>query len=107
MKEAIFHPRVIEFVRGLTRQARKEIGEAIRDLQKGLFVTMPSSRPMPGVASGVHELRIKEEGKQIRIFYYLKLGDRVLIFHAFEKKTQKTPRFEIELGKKRLRELLQ
>jgi phage-related protein len=34
------------------------------------------------------------------------LADAVLIFHAFAKKTQKTPDREIVLGKKRLKEML-
>jgi phage-related protein len=36
----------------------------------------------------------------------VKVADAVLIFHAFAKKTQKTPDREIELGKKRLKEML-
>jgi phage-related protein len=40
------------------------------------------------------------------VFYYTKLGDRVLIFHAFAKKTQKTPHHEVVLAKERLKELL-
>jgi phage-related protein len=34
------------------------------------------------------------------------VDDAVLIFHAFAKKSQKTPDREIELGKKRLKEML-
>jgi len=40
---------------------RKEIGEALRDLQKGMSLGMPISRPMPSVSTGVHELRVKDE----------------------------------------------
>jgi phage-related protein len=36
----------------------------------------------------------------------LKIANYILVFHAFEKKTQKTPIHEIELGKKRLKEFL-
>ena len=42
-----------------------------------------------------------------RVFYYAKLADSVLIFHAFTKKTQKTPPDEIALGQKRLKEMLE
>jgi len=41
-----------------------------------------------------------------RVFYYTKLADSVLIFHAFAKKTQKTPPHEIALAQKRLKEML-
>jgi phage-related protein len=41
-----------------------------------------------------------------RVFYYTKLADSLLIFHAFAKKTQKTPQHEIALARKRLKEML-
>lgn len=67
---------------------------------------MPNSRPMPGVAAGVSELRVSGEDGSIRAFYYTASPQGVLVFHAFVKKTQRTPPLEIELGRKRLKELL-
>lgn len=67
---------------------------------------MPLSRPMPSVAAGAEELRIKDRSGAYRIFYYTKLAKSVLIFHAFVKKTQKTPEHEIALAKIRLREMI-
>ena len=61
---------------------------------------------MPRVAAGVSELRVKEEDGSFRSFYYTASKRGVLVFHAFVKKTQRTPPLEIELGKKRLKELL-
>jgi len=42
----------------------------------------------------------------VRVFYFLKLADAILVFHAFQKKTQKTPKREIILGQQRLKEVL-
>lgn len=67
---------------------------------------MPLSRSMPSVAHGVNELRVKDPSGAYRAFYFTKLVDAVLIFHAFEKKTAKTPPHEIELAQKRLKEML-
>jgi phage-related protein len=67
---------------------------------------MPNSRPMPGVAAGVSELRVMGEDGNFRAFYYTASMQGVLVFHAFVKKTQRTPPLEIELGRKRLQELL-
>ena len=67
---------------------------------------MPLSKPMPSVGKGVEELRVKDRAGAFRAFYYTRHHDAVLVFHAFQKKTQKTPKFEIELGQKRLKELL-
>ena len=61
---------------------------------------------MPRVAPGVYELRVKDAAKKVRVFYVTKLSEFILVFHAFEKKTQQTPQHEIELGKKRLKECL-
>lgn len=61
---------------------------------------------MPGVAAGVSELRIQGEDGSYRVFYYTATRQGVLVFHAFVKKTQRTPPLEIELARKRLKELL-
>ncbi len=67
---------------------------------------MPLSRPMPAVAPGVHELRIRGEGTTVRIFYYVRKADAIIVFHAFQKKSQKTPSREIDLARQRLQEVL-
>jgi len=65
---------------------------------------MPLSRPIPSVAQGVYELRVRDRDGIYRVFYYTKSPLGIFVFHAFQKKTQKTPDQEIELGRKRLRE---
>jgi phage-related protein len=72
----------------------------------GERITMPNSRPMPAVAAGVSELRVKSEDGIYRVFYYTASARGVLVLHAFVKKTQRTPPLEIELARKRLKELL-
>ena len=67
---------------------------------------MPLSKPMPAVASGVSELRVKGEDGVFRVFYFTATREGILVFHAFTKKTQRTPPLEIELAQKRLKELL-
>jgi len=61
---------------------------------------------MASVGSGVEELRLRDRSGAYRVFYYTKLADSILIFHAFAKKTQKTPQREIALAQKRLKEML-
>ena len=72
----------------------------------GETLAMPLSRPMPTVAAGVSELRVRGEDGLFRVFYFTATAKGVLVFHAFTKKTQRTPPLEIELAKKRLKELL-
>lgn len=60
---------------------------------------------MSSAAKGVEELRVTDRSGGYRVFYYMKLADSLLIFHAFAKKTRKTPMSEIALGQARLKEM--
>jgi phage-related protein len=66
---------------------------------------MPNARPIPTIAVAVSELRVKCEDRAFRAFYYTAAPAGVLVFHAFVKKTQQTSPLEIELVRKRLKEL--
>ena len=106
MKPARFHPKARVVLKGFPEDVRRELGKAVFDLQKGEKLSMPLSRPMPEVAAGVEELRLKDRTGAYRVFYLANLADAVLIFHAFTKKTQRTPLRDIALGQKRLKEML-
>jgi phage-related protein len=106
VKPAVFHPKARATVKSFPEEVRREFGKAIFDLQKGKILTMPLSRKMPTVAAGVEELRIKDRRGAYRAFYYARLANAVLVFHAFEKKTAKTPQRDIILARKRLEEML-
>jgi phage-related protein len=106
VRKAVFHIRARETIQGFPDEARMDIGQAISDLQRGLLLTMPQSRPMAEVGPGVHELRVRDAAGTYRVFYYLRDARGVLVFHAFAKKSQKTPLEEIAIGKRRLKEML-
>lgn len=61
-------------------------------------------KPMKTVGWGVREIRTREESGAFRVIYLATLADRVLVLHAFQKKTQQTPRKDIDLAARRLRE---
>ena len=106
MKSAHFHPAAREALLGFPEEVRRAFGKAIYDLQLGHVPAMPLSRPMPILGVGAAELRVRDATGVYRAFYVQRFGDRILVFHAFAKKTQKTPTHEIELGKRHLREML-
>jgi phage-related protein len=81
------------------------LGKGLFRLQLGETLGMPVARPMPTVAPGGSELRVKGDGI-FRVFYFTATAKGILVFHAFAKKTQRTPTLEIELAKKRFKELL-
>lgn len=93
-------------MRSFPKDVRRELGKAIFDLQRGETLTMPLSRPMPSLAAGAAELRVRGRGGNYRAFYYSRSARGILIFHAFAKKSQVPPKQELDLGRKRLKELL-
>ena len=49
---------------------------------------------------GLYEIRIEFQNNIYRIFCGFDKGNLVVLFNAFQKKTQKTPKKEIELALK-------
>ena len=108
LPEAIFHPAALAAIKSFPKAVKHELGETLMKIQWGATIGMPLSRPMPDLAPGVCELRIRDRSGIYRAFYLVRSSaGAVIVFHAFQKKTQKTPRREMELGKRRLREVLQ
>jgi phage-related protein len=82
--------------------ARIEAGFLLRQVQKGIKLSLPQSRPMPSIGSRCHELRINDENLTWRIIYRI-YTDAILILEVFEKKTNKTPKSIIDICKQRIR----
>jgi phage-related protein len=106
VRPIILHAKARGVIRRFPKEIRMRSGRGLFRLQMGERLGMPGSRPMPGVAAGVSELRVKGEDGRFRAFYYTASSRGVLVFHAFVKKTQQTPPLEIELARKRFKELL-
>jgi phage-related protein len=49
---------------------------------------------------GIHELRVKLSGNQIRVFYFFCYQDMIVLTHAFTKTTQKVPVSEIKIAQR-------
>jgi phage-related protein len=95
----------LDDIRDFPETARIEAGSQIRRVQYG---DEPDDwKPMPTIGAGVNEIRIRDDGDQYRVIYIAKLAEAVFVLHCFQKKTQKTPKPDLELAKKRLRELLE
>lgn len=105
MKKVIFHPKAREAIRKLPDQVKDDFGQALFLLQQGYKLSMPLSRPMPSVVPGMEELRVKGRDGIYRAFYFTRSSEGILVVHVFSKKTQKTLALDIELGRKRLKEM--
>jgi phage-related protein len=73
---------------------RVQAGEAPRDW-----------KPMPSIGPGVREIRI-HTGLEHRVFYVATFAEAVYVLHAFEKRTRKTPKQDVQLAQDRLRALV-
>jgi phage-related protein len=106
VKAVRVHRKVEKELESMDVFTRSKVLETLGLLAKGESLGLPLSRPMPVIANGAHELRIKNASGQFRIFYFLKFREAILVFHFFKKKTQETPKVELETAKRRLGEML-
>jgi phage-related protein len=86
-------------------EVRGDLADALARLDEGHILSMPLSRPMPSIGKGAHELRFKDRTGIYRVIYVLVGAGTVYLLHAFMKKTNQTPQQNIELAKKRLKEI--
>lgn len=63
---------------------------------------MPHTRAM---GDGLFELRVKGAEGIARVFYCTVVTRRIVILHQFVKKSDKTPRKELEVARRRLKEV--
>lgn len=68
----------------------------------GADLRLPHSRAM---GSGLFELRPRGREGIARVFYCMQVGRVIVILHSFVKKTQATPRKELEIALKRVKEM--
>jgi phage-related protein len=94
------------------------VEQAILDLSSGLLARyvrladlmtefgpnlgMPHTRAM---GEGLFELRVKGQEGIARVFYCTGVQRRLVMLHVFIKKSQKTPKRELDIAKRRLREV--
>lgn len=85
-----------------SKSARIEAGILLRQLQSGIKLILPHSRPMPSIGQGCNELRITDENKIWRIIYKIDF-DAVIILEVFQKQSNRTPKQVIENCKRRMK----
>jgi phage-related protein len=102
MKSLNFVGSSLDDLRNFPDEARRAAGFELRAVQNGLE---PSDwKPMPAIGPGVREIRIHVFGEW-RVIYVARLRNALYVLHAFQKKTRKTSRHDIELARQRLRQI--
>ena len=95
MKALRFVGSSLDDLKNFPAEARREAGFELDAVQRGL---MPSDfKPMLAVGAGAYEIRVRVLGEW-RIIYVAKFERAVYVLHAFQKKTQKTRKEDIELA---------
>src|SRR5579875_1072775 len=103
MKRVIFRGDSLERLREFPESARHDIGFQLEQVQRG---GQPDDfKPMPTIGQGVEEIRIRDDSGIYRVIYTARLADAVYVLHAFQKKTQTTPKRDIAIARERFAQL--
>ena len=96
---------VEEFLIRLRRTSNPLAGQAFKGIEKlrnRAYHREPLSKYLE---PGLWELRIQAGNNILRVIYTFVKGQVIILLHVFAKKQQKTPVGELEIARKRLREL--
>jgi phage-related protein len=85
------------WLKALSSEDRKRIGEDIKTVEFGWPTGMPVCRPL---GDGIYEVRTNLAQNRIaRVLFYIDVKGRMVLLHGFMKKTQKTPGEDLELAR--------
>jgi phage-related protein len=97
----------LDNLREFPPEVRTAVGYALQLVQAG--ETPMSAKPFKGVASGVYEIVKRYDTDTYRAVYAVKIGERIYILHAFQKKSKqgsKTPQSDVDLIKQRYKDAI-
>ena len=98
MKKIVFSGRTLEKIKKFPNKTKREVGFQLDKVQQGENPT--DWKPMNSIASGVQEIRISESEGIYRVIYLANFEEAVYVLHAFQKKTNKTSKPDIDTAKK-------
>jgi phage-related protein len=104
-KQAVFCGSSLDALRAFPQLAQREAGYQIDRVQHGL--DPEDWKPMKTIGQGVREIRIRDEAGAFRVIYLATLVDAVYVLHCFQKKDEKTSKKDLDLARKRYRDLLE
>ena len=102
MKTLRFIGSSLDDLKDFPAEARRDAGFELDAIQRGL---MPSDfKPMLNIGPGAYEIRIHVLGEW-RVIYVARFEGAVYVLHAFQKKTQRTRKEDIELATRRYKQI--
>lgn len=94
---------VADYIISLNPKSRAKVARALDLLEQyGSALGSPHVKPLKGTG-GLYELRVPFGGQAYRLFFFPDGGD-VVVVHAFTKKSEKTPKKELQIAISRMRE---
>lgn len=93
---------VIDWLRSLPVEDRRAIGTDLSTVQFGWPIGMPLCRPLGG---GLWEVRSTLPSRRIARLIFFVHRDRIGVVHGFIKKTQKAPADDLDLARRRMKEM--
>ena len=84
-----------DFYVAQTEVVRNKINYVLRLIETQRVIPVKFFRNIEN-SEGIYEIRIEMQGNIYRIFCCLDGGALVILFHGFQKKTQKTPKRQIK-----------
>lgn len=104
MFEVLFCGDVARFIDDMELSLKAKTYSLIAILeQRGNALREPHSKAF---GNGLFELRIKGKDSIARLFYCFAVGKKIYILHGFIKKSNKTPKKELEIALKTMQEVL-
>ncbi len=98
MKKLVFAGCSLENIKRFPDKARREAGFQLDRVQHG--ENPDNWKSMNTIASGVREIRVSDTDGIFRVVYIAKFKEAIYVLHAFQKKTQKTSKSDIDAAKK-------
>ena len=92
----------LDDLRNFPEEARRSTGFELRSIQNGFDPR--DWKAMPSIGPGVREIRIRVLGEW-RVIYIANLIDAIYVLHAFQKRSQKTNKNDIDLARRRLKQI--
>jgi phage-related protein len=103
MKPVSFVGSALDDLRAFPHSARRMAGYQIERVQRG--IDPDDWKPMTTVGPGVREIRVRDASGAFRVLYLAQRAEAVYVLHAFQKKSQRTSQQDLDLGRKRFKEL--
>lgn len=90
-----------EWLLGLSKRDKRLIGVDIMTVEYGWPIGMPTCRAL---GKGLWEVRTDLKGRIARVLFCVK-HDEMILLHGFIKKTQRTPKADLDIARRRQKEV--